>query len=299
MRSYFSVLCLAACCLTAVNCGSDDDGGDLTLADVDDFAYWLQDIDLGVLGASRFDLAIIDYSRDGGDAGKFSPDEIAALKESAGGPKVVLAYISVGEAEDYRWYWRASWEPGDPPWLGPENPAWPGNYPVRFWNPEWQAIVFEYLDRIQAAGFDGVYLDRVDVYEEWSSERPTARADMAAFVAAIADYCRARAPAFYVFPQNGHELIDEAGYAGKIDGLGSEDNYYDGEKALPPAEVAYREEYLDKYVAAGKKVLVVDYCRRANLIDDVYARAASRGYVPYCTVRDLDRLVVNAGHEPD
>ena len=299
MRSYFSVLCLAACCLAAVNCGSDDDGGDLTLADVDDFAYWLQDIDLGVLGASRFDLAIIDYSRDGGDAGKFSQEEIAALKGSAGGPKVVLAYISVGEAEDYRWYWRASWEPGDPPWLGRENPEWPGNYPVRFWNPEWQAIVFEYLERIQAAGFDGVYLDKVDVYEEWSNERPTARADMAAFVKAIADYCRARAPAFYVFPQNGHELIDEAGYAGKIDGLGSEDNYYDGEKALPPAEVAYREEYLDKYVAAGKKVLVVDYCRRANLIDDVYARAASRSYVPYCTVRDLERLVINAGHEPD
>ena len=229
MRSYFSVLCLAACCLAAVNCGSDDDGGDLTLADVDDFAYWLQDIDLGVLGASRFDLAIIDYSRDGGDAGKFSKNEIAALKGSAGGPKVVLAYISVGEAEDYRWYWRASWEPGDPPWLGRENPEWPGNYPVRFWNPEWQTIVFRYLDRLLEAGFDGAYLDKVDVYEEWSNERPTARADMAAFVAAIADYCRARAPAFYVFPQNGHELIDEAGYAGKIDGLGSEDNYYDGE----------------------------------------------------------------------
>lgn len=299
MRKHVSVLCLTACCLAAVNCGSDDPSGGLTLAEVNDFAYWLQDIDLGVLGASRFDLAIIDYSRDGGDAGKFSRDEIAALKESAGGPKVVLAYISVGEAEDYRWYWRASWEPGDPSWLGPENPEWPGNYPVRFWNPEWQAIVFEYLERILAAGFDGVYLDKVDVYEEWSNERPTARADMAAFVGKIADYCRARKAGFYIVPQNGHELIDEDGYAEKIDGLGSEDNYYDGNDPVPPGDVAYRLDYLEKYVAAEKVIFVVDYCRRADLIDDVYARAIPRGYVPYCTVRDLDRLVVNAGHEPD
>jgi cysteinyl-tRNA synthetase len=122
---------------------------------------------------------------------------------------------------------------------------------------------------------------------------------MAAFVKAISEHCRGRAPGFYVFPQNGHELIDEPGYAGCVDGLGSEDNYYDGDRPRPASEVAYREEYLDKYVAAGKKVLVVDYCRQAGHVDDVYGRAAARGSVPYCTVRDLDRLIINPGHEPD
>jgi cysteinyl-tRNA synthetase len=285
--------------LAALNCGDDDPAGGVTPGAVNDFTYWLQDIDLGALGASRFDLAIIDYSRDGDDASRFTYDEIAALKNSPGGPKTVLAYISVGEAEDYRWYWRGSWQPGNPTWLGPENPAWPGNYPVRFWNSAWQTIIFQYLDRLLDAGFDGAYLDKVDVYEYWLGERPGARADMAAFVAAIADYCRIRSPGFRIFPQNGHELIDEAGYAAKIDGLGSEDNYYDGNTPVPAADVAYREEYLDKYVAAGKVVLAVDYCRRTNLIDDFYGRAAARGYVPYATVRDLDRLIINPGHEPD
>ncbi len=287
---------LAAAALLA--CGDGDDEA-LTLAAVNDFTYWLQDIDLTALGASHFDLAVIDYSRDGGDGGKFTGDEVAALKDSAGGPKLVLSYISIGEAEDYRWYWKGWWRPGTPSWLGPENPQWPGNYPVRFWDEGWRALVFQYLDRILAAGFDGAYLDRVDVYEYWERERPTARAEMAAFVGDVAAYCRARDAGFLIVPQNGHELIDEAGYASHIDGLGSEDNYYDGDAPVPPAEVAYREGYLDRYVAAGKKVLAVDYCRDAAHIAYVYGRARRKGYVPYCTVRALDRLIINSGFEPD
>ena len=34
-------------------------------------------------------------------------------------------------------------------------------------------------------------------------------------------------------------------------------------------------------------------------INDAYARSQAKGYVPFCTVRDLDRLTINPGHEPD
>jgi len=56
-------------------------------------------------------------------------------------------------------------DPGAPSWLDKENPDWPGNYKVRFWDSGWQAIIFQYLDKILAQGFDGVYLDLVDAYE--------------------------------------------------------------------------------------------------------------------------------------
>jgi cysteinyl-tRNA synthetase len=101
--------------------GADDGRG---FSDANDFTYWLQDIDLQSLGATRFDVAIIDYSRDGSDAGRFTAAEIGGLKAGPGGRKTVLAYCSVGEAEDYRWYWNPAWKPGSPPWLGPENPEW-------------------------------------------------------------------------------------------------------------------------------------------------------------------------------
>ena len=136
----------------------------------------MQNIDLDALGKTKFDLVIMDYSRDGSDAEKFTPEEVAALKNSPGGPKLVLSYMSIGEAEDYRWYWQRSWDAnrdgrpdaGAPAWLGPANPNWPGNYKVRYWDPDWQQIVYDYLDKVLAAGYDGVYLDIIDAYEYWA-----------------------------------------------------------------------------------------------------------------------------------
>jgi len=118
---------------------------------------------LGALGASGYDLVLLDYSFDGGADAEYTPEEIAALKTQLNGK--VVAYLSIGEAEDYRWYWQPTWKPGAPAWLGRENPDWKGNYKVHYWDPAWQAIVMQYLDKIIAQGFDGVYLDLVDAYE--------------------------------------------------------------------------------------------------------------------------------------
>jgi len=38
---------------------------------------------------------------------------------------------------------------------------------------------------------------------------------------------------------------------------------------------------------------------RTVAVDDAYARSLAKGYVPFCTVRDLDQLTINPGHEPD
>ncbi|NWF78310.1 MAG: endo alpha-1,4 polygalactosaminidase [Chloroflexi bacterium] len=125
---------------------------------------------LNTLGESQFDLVVLDYSFDGSEAMEFTPEEITSLKNSLRGK--VLAYLSIGEAEDYRWYWREEWDanhdgqpdPGAPEWLDEGNPDWPGNYKVRYWYAGWQDIIFAYLDRILAQGFDGGYLDLVDAY---------------------------------------------------------------------------------------------------------------------------------------
>jgi len=58
---------------------------------VDDFAYLLQDIDLETLGETMFDLVIIDYSSTGDEETRFTYEAIQDLKESPGGPKLVLA----------------------------------------------------------------------------------------------------------------------------------------------------------------------------------------------------------------
>jgi TolB protein len=270
---------------------------------VNDFLYQLQNLDLTAVGATAYDLVVMDYSTDGDDATAFTPAEIAALKNSPGGDKIVLSYMSIGEAEDYRFYWQSWWTPGNPPWLDEENPDWGGNYKVHYWDPAWQTIVFSYTDRLLDAGFDGAYLDIIDAYEYYSDTRATAAQDMADFVAAIRAHAHARDPDFYIFPQNAPELADEIpGYLDSVDGIGQEDIYYgydDEDVMTPPAATAELEGYLDLFKNAGKLVLTVDYASTPAYIDDAYAKSLAKGYVPFVTVRDLDQLTINPGHEPD
>jgi cysteinyl-tRNA synthetase len=292
-------------------------GPDLT--SVDDFAYQLQNISLTALAGSAFDLAVIDYSREGDDETRFTAGEVSAVKHGSGGEKRVLAYMSIGEAEDYRFYWDSRWDknhdgnpdPGAPSWLGPGNPEWEGNYKVKYWRPEWQAVIFgsaaSYLDKIMAAGFDGVYLDIIDAYEYWGPggesglNRQSAEREMVDFVKAIAHYARVTKgkPGFAVFPQNGEGLSAHADYVQTVTGIGKEDTWYNDNVRQSSSYTAEVIGNLDVFKAAGKLVLVVDYVTQKSKIDDFYAQAEARGYVPYATVRDLDRLTINAGHEPD
>ncbi len=99
--------------------------------------------------------------------------EVSSLRRKpGGGRRLVLSYLSIGEAEDYRYYWKDPWKKNPPPFLAKENPEWKGNYKVKFWMGEWKEIIAgredgrgfktSYLKKILDAGFDGVYLDIVD-----------------------------------------------------------------------------------------------------------------------------------------
>jgi cysteinyl-tRNA synthetase len=271
---------------------------------VNDFLYQLQNLDLDAVGDTAYDLVVMDYSAEGDDESAYSSSQIAALKNSPGGSKIALAYMSIGEAEDYRFYWQDGWEPGNPSWLDEENPDWEGNYKVHYWDSGWQAIIFEYIDRLLAAGFDGAYLDIIDGYEYYQDKgRDTAAQEMVDFVAAIRAYMRAQDADFILVVQNAPELAQLIpGYLDHLDGIGQEDIYYgyeDDDQMTPPSVTSELESHLDAFLAAGKLVLTVDYATTPAHIDDAYGKSKGNGYVPFCSVRDLDQLTINPGHEPD
>jgi cysteinyl-tRNA synthetase len=149
-----------------------------TLAQARNFLYLINPSAFGsrqaymdALAAARHDIVLIDFFHDNSPV---TPEEVARLKQKPqGGSRLVIAYMSIGEAEDYRYYWRSNWKPGEPAWIEAVNPDWPGNFVVQYWDPEWQAIIYgspdAYLDRILAAGFDGVYLDIIDAFEYFES----------------------------------------------------------------------------------------------------------------------------------
>lgn len=120
-----------------------------------------------------YDLLIMDLFSNQNEA--YTAAEVNQLRQKAsGGTRLVVCYMSIGEAEDYRYYWQSSWTNNPPRWLSEENPNWEGNYKVKYWDADWQSIIYgnenAYLDKILAAGFDGVYLDIIDAFEYYENE---------------------------------------------------------------------------------------------------------------------------------
>jgi len=152
-----------------------ENAGDVgSLADAQNFLYLInpesfnsKQAFLSALQATNYDLFILDLFFNGS---ALTAADVASLKTKAnGGSRLVICYMSIGEAEDYRYYWQAEWNQSLPSWLAAENPYWPGNFKVRYWEQGWQDIIFgndtSYLGLIVDAGFDGVYLDIIDAFE--------------------------------------------------------------------------------------------------------------------------------------
>ena len=266
----------------------------------DNWVYWLSDIDIEAISMAAPPVAVIDYSRDGDGEGAFSSKEIQRLRTAMPEPALVISYLSIGEAEDYRYYWDDGWETGRPTWLDSANPDWAGNFKVRYWDPDWQAIVFgsesAYLDRILAAGFDGVYLDIIDAYEFFAGKgREAAEDEMVEFVTALGGDARERHPGFLIIPQNAPELGLRSDYLSAVDGVGMEGIYFGYEsqdERTDPAITEELEEVLSTWTGAGKLVLSVDYAVTPGYVADAFERAADKGFTPTVTDVELEGLPI-------
>jgi uncharacterized protein (TIGR01370 family) len=302
------------------------------------WGYQLQRHEPAAIAAAPHDLMVVDYARHGDEASKFTGDEVGAMQQrDDGGRRVVVAYISIGEASEFRTFWKKGWTKRGraqsgltdeaPAWLGPVNPDWPESRKVRYWDPAWQAIIFNdartgWLDQIVAQGFDGAYLDIVDAYYFWGAEAkkrdgnkgdPVDQQDaarrMAAFVVAFTAHARQVNPKFYSIPQNGEFILNDLRHGRHpqpgdaqlaedyLDAMGAiaiEDTYYRGVEDENNALATDRDkvEVLKAdFLKAGKPVLVVDYVNDVELVADFCRRARADGFVPYAApTRALDRL---------
>ncbi len=122
---------------------------------------------INTVSQTNYDLIIMDLYH---NETAFTLEEVEKLRiKNNGSKRLVICYLSIGEAEDYRYYWQQSWKTDKPAWLEPENPNWEGNYKVKYWHIDWQNIIYgnnnSYLKKILDAGFDGVYLDIIDGFE--------------------------------------------------------------------------------------------------------------------------------------
>ena len=240
----------------------------------------------------------------------WTPSELSAIRAGRQNRKVI-AYLSIGEAEDYRTYWRREWDAnhdgkpdaGAPAFLLGENPEWKGNYRVKYWQTNWQQIILAEVDRTLLAGFDGVYLDIVDAFETFERDGKnfvddrinpetgqSYRRDMVDWVKTIAARARKINPAAMIIPQNGTQLLAHPDFLATVDAVGVEDLFANGNKLQPAEETTNVLNFLNPMVAAHKPVLVIEYAQRANLQKTVREKIAERRFVGLITDRQLKTL---------
>jgi cysteinyl-tRNA synthetase, unknown class len=257
--------------------------------------YQLDNVDVARLSEVPADLLVIDYAKKAGKE-PLTREEVSVLQTGPDGRRrFVVAYLSVGESEEFRFYWNDAWKSSAPDWLGEENCAWPKARRVRYWQPGWKDINFRgpesYLKRIVDAGFDGVYLDRIDIYETFEKERPTARAEMITHVAELARTARRLKPGFFIIPQNAEALLSVDNYRSVIDGIGKESLLHGNSataKRNTRDEIRASMSLLRRLINDGKPVFAVEYLLEPRHIQETALELERLNIVSAFETRALD-----------
>ncbi|MHC4695396.1 MAG: endo alpha-1,4 polygalactosaminidase [Planctomycetota bacterium] len=330
--------------------GNENENGDdgalapLPLNEIGFWGYQIQAVDadgaIDALAASRYDMLVLEPTRTDAELLDFdTKGMVERLKGTMASDdthrKLIIAYVDIGEAEDWRWYWTWSKEaedeqipdevdlPGDwPGYIVARDPdGWVGNYPVAYWESEWKDIMIygenrrptaarnytSALDELILDGFDGIYLDWVEGFENVAviaaaqGDGLDPEQEMIDFIAEIGTYARQRNPDFLVIQQNAAALIEgHPDLVGEIDAIAQEGVWYDGvagddwddiegyffnEADLTAEYLAF----LAQYLAAGIPVFNCEYALVENAAD-AYTRSLAEGYVPYVSRRSLSRL---------
>jgi cysteinyl-tRNA synthetase len=299
----------------------------MALGDVRTFMYQIDGLDrpgaIDHLAQTDYDLIVVEPTLTIRDQAKFDAAGMVARLRAGKPGRIVLAYVDVGQAERFRAYWQKDWRPpakgrkGEPDFILTTDPdGWSDDYPVAFWDKRWQELFAtaegSELRQIMNAGFDGIYLDWIDGYEEEAVVAEAKRQKIEPAKAIVDWIATLRATARQVNPnalvvaQNGVYLIDrEARFADVIDGIGFEDTWFSGKantrwgkpkggdianRYKDESSTARRIEQYQKYRKAGKPVFTIDYCLKPENAKHVYEASRAAGFVPLVTQVSLSRV---------
>lgn len=278
-----------------------------SLAEVETWLY-LIDVNLDQatvdqISASSYQMVVIDFIPSEANNTDFPITEIVEDWQNATQPKLVIAYIDIGEAEDYRSYWQSDWRIGNPEWiLGADPDGWEGNFPVAYWHDDWHDIWLGsggMIEAIVEAGFDGIYLDWVEAY---SDENVVAAAgqdavdpveEMIWWVDDLAQAARNQNPEFLVISQNAAELAEFDDYIEIIDAIAQEQVWFDGgADNQPPGDCPLPRTEQDVDTMAYRDSLSVACRRQFDEFPDSTLHVSSEWYLDYLSLAQSKGLPI-------
>ncbi len=204
------------------------------------------------------------------------PDEIKTVTKDfkdKSSDTLILAYLSIGEAEEYRKYFSSM----DKNLILYENPHWKGNFKVKFWDKRWQDIIFSRVESLIDEGYDGVYLDIVDAFYEIKPHYKRA-AQMRDFLLKIKKHSQAKRKDFLIFQQNAPTLYqylptnEIESYFDILDGLALEDCFFYGnnDHDNPLNTQGYCLESIRAFSKREKTILSVEYLTEKSKIREYF-----------------------------
>lgn len=223
--------------------------------------------DLGRIASSDVNFWVLEEA-------EVSARALRTLKSSG---KKILAYLSLGEAEDYRSYFKRL--PKEV--LLEENPDWKGNFTVKYWDPRFQEKIFAVAQELQERGFDGLFLDVVDAFDRFENREDKAR-EMASFIIELSRKMKKNNKDFLIVPQNGihirRHLSQTSDYLTAIDGINVENAIFEDGVS----------EDIRFYQRHGKFVLSLEYPATKEERAKYFKLAKKLKVIPVAAEKELD-----------
>lgn len=295
-----------------------------------DSSPYIRNSDIDALSTTDYDMIVIEpgHNLANGIITSDTAYMVNNLKtKSNGDRRLLIAYIDVGQAEEWRSYWQG-WTaptengPGVPSFMRTIDPdGWVGNYPVAYWDQRWQDIWLSdngIIKNLANLGFDGVYLDWVEAYDDQkiqdfaTLECVNPEDEMMKFIDRIKNTGKTINPNFLVIAQNAQYLLNSnpTYYASVIDAIATEDTWFYGEgdaewDSSTGGDLTGGSRHDDgngdyatanriaqnlEYVNLGVPVFTVDYCLSSTNANSVYSESRANGFIPLVTRVSLAKI---------
>ncbi|MFO0390136.1 MAG: endo alpha-1,4 polygalactosaminidase [Alphaproteobacteria bacterium] len=234
---------------------------------------------------ASFDMVVLDATYDA---------PVAALKAQG---KTVLGYLSLGEAENYRPYYKKL---KAKKLLLEANPEWKGHYIIDIRNPQWGKIVAEELiPEILAKGFDGIMFDTIDSPLHLAIQKKDKYQGMNEAAVKLLCDIRGAHPNVTLMLNRGFDVLTQA--APCIDMLLAESTRTDLQLSGKKKPKLLSEEdyrwYVSKMkeaqaIAPALKIYSLDYWPIKDMegVAKIYAEQRANGFIPYVSTIDLQQV---------
>lgn len=215
--------------------------------------------------------------------------------------KTVIGYISLGEVENYRDYYKAVEAEGI---LYEKNPNWPDSRYVDVRDVRWtRRVVEDLIPRLLQKGFQGIFIDTLDNPADLERRDPVKFKGMTEAAANLVKAIRRQYPRMYIMLNRSYEILPAV--EGLIDSVLGESVFteIDFEKNTYRLAAPQTYQLQVKWLKEAKarrpklKVYTLDYWPPADTagVARIYAEQRKNGFIPYVSVKDLDRVLKEPG----